>query len=46
MTMLAEISSPRFSLDRLRSRLEKIGKEMELQIQLQHENIFKMMHRI
>ena len=31
---------------KLNLSLEKIGKEMGLRIQLQHENIFKMMHRV
>lgn len=46
MTMLVDVSGCRCSVQKLNSDLEKIGKEMGLKIQLQHENIFKMMHRV
>ena len=46
MTMLVDVSGYRHPLHKLNSGLEKIGKEMGLRIQLQHENIFKMMHRV
>jgi len=46
MTMLIDVSGYRYPLQRLNSKLENIGKDMGLKIQLQHENIFKMMHRV
>jgi ACT domain-containing protein len=46
MTMLVDISGYKYPGNRLNASLEKIGKEMGLKIQLQHENIFKMMHRV
>jgi len=46
MTMLVDVSGYRHPMQRLNSALEKIGVEMGLKIQLQHENIFKMMHRV
>ena len=46
MTMLVDVSGYKYPLHKLNSLLEKIGKEMGLKIQLQHENIFKMMHRV
>jgi len=46
MTMLVDMKDSKYSLEKLRSELEKIGDEMGLKIQIQHENIFKMMHRV
>lgn len=46
MTMLVDMRDSNSSLEKVRSELEKIGKEMELKIQIQHENLFKMMHRV
>jgi ACT domain-containing protein len=46
MTMLVDITGMKISMEKLRADLEKIGDEMNLKIQLQHENIFKMMHRV
>lgn len=46
MTMLVDVSGYKHPMQRLSSSLENIGKEMGLKIQLQHENIFKMMHRV
>jgi len=46
MTMLVDMKDSAHSLEKLRSELEKIGDEMGLKIQIQHENIFKMMHRV
>lgn len=46
MTMLIDSAGMKISMEQLRKELEKIGVELQLKIQLQHENIFKMMHRI
>jgi len=46
MTMLVDVSGYKYPLQKLNSLLEKTGKQMGLRIQLQHENIFKMMHRV
>ncbi|MCK5039811.1 MAG: ACT domain-containing protein [Candidatus Aenigmarchaeota archaeon] len=46
MTMLVDMNDSKTPLEDVRSKLEKIGKEMNLKIQIQHENIFKMMHRV
>jgi predicted amino acid-binding ACT domain protein len=46
MTMLVDISGYKYPLQKLNLNLENIGEEMGLKIQLQHENIFKMMHRV
>ena len=46
MTMLVDMKESKFSLEKVREDLEKIGEELKLKVQIQHENIFKMMHRI
>lgn len=46
MTMLVDVKDSKVPLDKVRSELEKIASQMKLKIQLQHENIFKMMHRV
>ncbi len=46
MTMLVDMKGSNISLEKVREELEKIGAELGLKIQIQHENIFKMMHRI
>lgn len=46
MAMLVDIKDAKSSLEKISKELEKIGKELGLIIQVQHENIFKMMHRI
>jgi ACT domain-containing protein len=46
MTMLVDVAGMKISMEKLRGDLEKIGARMNLKIQIQHENIFKMMHRV
>ncbi len=46
MAMLVDIKDARCSVEKLSRDLVKLGKEMDLIIQVQHENIFKMMQRI
>ena len=46
MTMLVDMKESKLSLEKVREELEKIGDELKLKVQIQHENIFKMMHRI
>ncbi|HOJ30847.1 MAG TPA: ACT domain-containing protein [bacterium] len=46
MAMLVDIKQANCSVETIVKDLEKIGKQMGLIIQVQHENIFKMMHRI
>lgn len=46
MAMLVDIKDSKYSFEKLSEGLVKLGKEMSLTIQVQHENIFKMMHRI
>jgi ACT domain-containing protein len=46
MTMLVDMKQSGHSLEKVREELEKIGEELKLKVQIQHENIFKMMHRV
>jgi ACT domain-containing protein len=46
MTMLVDMSGYKKPLTALVARLDMIGAKMGLKIQIQHENIFKKMHRV
>jgi ACT domain-containing protein len=46
MTMLVDMAAYRKPLTALVARLEAIGSSMGLKIQIQHENLFKTMHRV
>jgi predicted amino acid-binding ACT domain protein len=46
MTMLVDVSESTASLETLREALAALGEDMGLRIQIQHENIFKAMHRV
>ena len=46
MTMAVDISKATADIAGIRKHLDKLGKEMSLNITFQDENIFKAMHRI
>ncbi len=46
MVMVVDSSSSKIDIVELREVLKQKGREMELQITVQHEDIFKFMHRI
>lgn len=46
MMMIVDISNPKVAFNELVDRLVAVGKELEVDIKLQHENIFDCMHRI
>jgi len=46
MIMLVDMKQSKKSLENVREELEKIGDALRVKIQIQHENIFKMMHRV
>lgn len=46
MAMLVETSGCKKPLAKIAQELDKIGSGMGLKIQIQHENIFKKMHRV
>ena len=46
MIMLVDMKDSKQRLETVREELEKIGEALQVKIQIQHENIFKMMHRV
>ncbi|MDD5459389.1 MAG: ACT domain-containing protein [Phycisphaerae bacterium] len=46
MTMAADITESTIDLSKIRKMLDKIAKEMSLNITIQDQNIFKAMHRV
>lgn len=46
MTMACDITEATADMDKMHKQLSKIAKDMDLNITFQHENIFKMMHRV
>lgn len=46
MTMAVDVTKAAIGMDKIKRRLDKIGKEMSLNITFQDENIFKVMHRV
>jgi ACT domain-containing protein len=46
MTMLVDMSDSAINVGGLRKDLAVIEKDLDLKIQVQHENIFKAMHRV
>ena len=46
MTMAADITNSTIDMNKIRKMLDKIAKEMSLNITIQDQNIFKAMHRV
>ena len=46
MIMLVDFKDSPSDLEDVKAGLDKIAAEMKLRIQIQHEDLFKMMHRI
>ncbi|KXB05281.1 hypothetical protein AKJ49_01145 [candidate division MSBL1 archaeon SCGC-AAA382A03] len=46
MSMLIDIQDSDHDLKEIEDDLQDVGKEMGLKVQLQHEEIFKSMHRV
>ena len=46
MAMACDMAKATVDMQQIQKQLGKIAKEMSLNITLQHENIFKMMHRV
>lgn len=46
MVMLVDITNSKVDFSETAGRLEEVGREMEVQITFQHEDIFNSMHRI
>lgn len=46
MTLMADVAASKVDLESLGRQMDEIGQEMGLKIIVQHENIFRSMHRI
>lgn len=46
MVMLVDISASKILFDQIVDRLNEIGEEIGVKIQIQHEDIFNSMHKI
>lgn len=46
MTMAVDMRDANRDLEALSAALGALGDDMEMRIQIQHQNVFKMMHRI
>ncbi len=46
MNMLVDMKDSKVSLEVIREKLNTLAKKLGLHIQIQHENVFKMMHRV
>ena len=46
MTMACDVAEANISMEKIKSRIDKLAKEMSLVIAFQSENIFKAMHRV
>mgnify|MGYP001460982523 CR=1 FL=1 len=46
MSMLVDVKDTKISMEEMHRDMEAIGRDLAMQIQVQHENIFKMMHRV
>ena len=46
MSMLVDVKDTKISMEEMHRDMEAIGRDLAMQIQVQHENLFKMMHRI
>lgn len=46
MSMLIDVQDSDYTLDEIEEDLQEIGEDMGLRVQLQHEDIFKSMHRV
>lgn len=46
MVMLVDVSSSELKFGELSKELEEMGKELSVEIRIQHEELFKSMHRI
>lgn len=46
MVMIVDIEKSELKFETLQERLNDLGKEMELSIRIQHQEIFDSMHRI
>lgn len=46
MTTLVDVKDAGIPMEQMAKELDAIGDELGMRIQVQHENLFKMMHRV
>jgi ACT domain-containing protein len=46
MSMFVDVAGSKVDMDGLRKQMDRIEKGMNLKIQVQHEEVFKSMHRV
>ena len=46
MSMMTDVGDAKVAMEELRGKLDVLGEKMNLKIQVQHEDIFKAMHRV
>jgi len=46
MSMMVDVTDMTVPMEKMSRDLQTIGQDLAMQIQVQHENLFKMMHRI
>lgn len=46
MVMIADISDPKCNIKVLKDKMDELGKELGMKIDVMHEDIFNAMHRI
>jgi len=46
MTMAVDVAEAMIGMDKIKTHLDRVGREMALKITIQDENIFKAMHRV
>lgn len=46
MIMVVDASTSKIDIAELKEKLNRKGEELELQISVQHEDVFKFMHRV
>jgi ACT domain-containing protein len=46
MTMAVDVAEATIDMGRIKSRLDRVGRDMALKITIQDESIFKAMHRV
>jgi len=46
MTTMVDVKDAGIPMEEMAKQLDAIGEELGMKIQVQHENLFKMMHRV
>jgi ACT domain-containing protein len=46
MSMFVDVADSPIGMEKLRKQMDEVEKEMNLKIQLQHEDVFRALHRV